>query len=288
LRFRYRNIFLAAILYIIGFAAPVMTALDQGSGPASLIAVIATGYILICMLLTRRMIAEAWSRQTANTIEFYRDSPAAALGQQWGSFQHVFASERPVTDALAKNLSASLRQTLGCSELSAVTMLDKDDELASPEKREFYKSTMAPTARKTIITLLCTFTKRVNVQGIRWWILVLGQRNPNALFWRYALSPIQIPFVIWPYLKRRFRPEEGLTTIYPGFFNSVDALTRAKELQFVAFQTLVDTLDSFNIDTSDLKQQRGNVLNIAVSGGQASFGTLIQGTTNKVTGSKEG
>jgi hypothetical protein len=69
--------------------------------------------------------------------------------------------------------------------------------------------------------------------------------------------------------------------IYPGFFNSIDVLSRIREVQFVAFETVVETLDSFGIDTSNLKLQKGNILNINVSGGQTSFGSVVQGTMNK-------
>ena len=55
----------------------------------------------------------------------------------------------------------------------------------------------------------------------------------------------------------------------------------------MAFNTLVETLDSFGIDTSDLKQQKANILNINVSGGQTSFGSVVQGAMNRVMGSKE-
>jgi hypothetical protein len=73
-------------------------------------------------------------------------------------------------------------------------------------------------------------------------------------------------------------------TIYPGFFNEIDVLNRTREIQFVAFETLVEVLDSFGIDTTDLKQQRSNILNINVSGGQTKFGSVVQGAMNRVTG----
>jgi hypothetical protein len=54
-------------------------------------------------------------------------------------------------------------------------------------------------------------------------------------------------------------------------------------MQFVAFETLVSVLERFGVDTSDLKMQKGNILNINVSGGNTSFGTVIQGALNRVT-----
>jgi hypothetical protein len=46
----------------------------------------------------------------------------------------------------------------------------------------------------------------------------------------------------------------------------------------------VQVLESFNIDTSDLKQQKGNILNINVTGGQINFGSVVQGAMNRVSG----
>ncbi len=67
-----------------------------------------------------------------------------------------------------------------------------------------------------------------------------------------------------PDIRREHDPLPGLLTVYPGFFNGIDVMTRTRELQFIAFETLVQVLDSFGVDTSDLKQQRADVLNVNV------------------------
>ncbi len=234
----------------------------------------------------RYMITKAEAQQAGGTIEFFQSNPLYR-DQQWGSFHHVFVSDQAVIQALLTNLSASLTSKLGCSELQPITLKDIDTELPAPESRSFLRSTAPHTVRKTLITLLCTFSRVANVQGLRWWISVQGQRDPNAVFWKYALSPVTVPFILWPYFTKRYQPDGGLNTIYPGFFNSNDVSSRVREIQLVAFNTLVETLDSFGIDTSDLKQQKANILNINVSGGQTSFGSVVQGAMNRVMGSKE-
>src|SRR5262249_4631806 len=193
-------------------------------------------------------------------------------------------SQKLVIKALLKNISTALVSKLGCSPLRQITLKDVDRELPNPESRDFYLSTAPQTVRKSATTLLCAFSKEGDVQGVRWWAMVLGQRDPNAVFWRYALSPIFLPLTIIPFLRGTYDPLRDLVKIYPGFFNSIDVLSRVREVQLVAFETVVETLDSFGIDTSDLKLQKGNILNINVSGGQTSFGFVVQGTMNKVLG----
>ena len=161
---------------------------------------------------------------------------------------------------------------------------DVDRDLVSPETRPFLLTTAAETARKSGFALLCNFTRTANIQSVRWWMLVSGVRDPNKVFWRYVFAPLSAPFSVLPYLRRQYDPLSGLMTIYPGFFNGIDVLNRTREIQFVAFETLVEVLDSFGIDTTDLKQQRSNILNINVSGGQTNFGSVVQGAMNKVTG----
>ena len=73
--------------------------------------------------------------------------------------------------------------------------------------------------------------------------------------------------------------------------NLKDLTFRAVEvLKAVQFIVCEDTrhsrklLDSYGIDTSDLKNQKGSILNVKVSGGKASFGAIVQGAMNNVSG----
>jgi hypothetical protein len=276
MRFKFRNAVLGAVLYLylFGYLITLSVAL----------AAIAAIYSVACIFLARQFILSAESRRTGKAVEFSQSGAADALGSEWGSFHHVFYSPEPVIEAFRAALSKALTVKCGCPELEEIAFLDVDRELPSPETRTFYRTTATETLRKTGFVFLCTFTRTANVQGVRWWILVSGLRDPNKRFWRYVFAPISVPFIVVSYIRRRYDPLNGLTTIYPGFFNSIDVLNRTREIQFVAFEALVEILDTFGVDTADLKQQKGNILNINVSGGQTSFGSVVQGAMNKVTG----
>jgi hypothetical protein len=127
------------------------------------------------------------------------------------------------------------------------------------------------------------------VQGIRWWVLVLGERDPNKVLFWYAFAPATVPFVVFSYLQRQFEPLHRLTSVDTGFFNSIDMLARTREIELVAYESLIDTLESFGIDTSDLRAQRANILNVNVTGGgSASIGSIVQGAFNRMSGAGAG
>lgn len=276
MRFKLRNALIGAAIYLqllltLGAASP---------GLALLFAIYAGG----CMAVARMWIDEAERRKSDHGVEFCKIGAANSFGQQYGSFHHVFHSHDAVNDAYRDALTTALSNKLGCTGLHAISFKDVDKDLMSAESRSFFVSTAPETPRNTGFTLLCDFAKNLNVQTVRWWMLVSGVRDPNKVFWRYALAPFTVPFTFLAYLRREYDPLSGLMTVHPGFFNEIDVLNRTREMQYVAFETLVEVLESFGIDTSDLKAQKGNVLNINVSGGQTNIGNVVQGAMNKVRG----
>jgi hypothetical protein len=241
-------------------------------------------YVVLAMLIARTLISNAELRRTGNTVEFSQSGAADSIGTQYGSFHHVYYSPKPVNESLAAALGSALKGKLGCAEFRQISFKDVDRDLAEPEIRNFSITTAPDTRRSTGFSLMFAFDRTTNVQSVRWWILVRGLRDPNKVFWRHVFAPLSVPFVLWPYIKRQYDPLNGLMTIYPGFFNGIDVLNRTREIQYIAFETLVEVLDAFGIDTTDLKQQKNNVLNVNVSGGKASFGAVVQGAMNKVMG----
>jgi hypothetical protein len=277
MRFKIRTALIggAIYLYLLGILAVV----------SSSILVVFMLYAGACMAITRSFILGAESRKNNRAVEFSQSGAADAIGELYGSFHHVFYSNDSVIEAYRQVLGNALNKKLYSSEIHEVVFKDVDRDLPSPESRIFFLTSLGESVRKTRFFLLCHFTQSSNIQGVRWWVLVSGLHDPNKVFWRYAFAPLSIPFVVLPYIRRQYDPLKGLTTIYPGFFNGIDILNRTREIQFVAFETLIEVLDSFGIDTTDLKQQKGNILNINVSGGaQTSFGSVVQGAMNKVTG----
>jgi hypothetical protein len=217
-------------------------------------------------------------------VEFSLSGAANSIGFQYGSFHYVFYSKEAVLDAFRKALDKALEEKLSSPPLQDVTFTDVDRELRSPESRTFLLTTAEKTVRDSGFSLLCNFTRNANMHTVQWWMLVSGVRDPNKMLWRYVGAPFQAPFKILPYMHREYDPVNKLMTIYPGFYNGIDVQNRTQAIQNVAFVTLVEVLDSFGIDTTDLKIQKASMLNINVSGGRASFGSVVQGAMNKVAG----
>lgn len=275
MRFRITNALIAGIIY-----SAVALVLYQ-TGLVRLIAILI--YAFMTMVLMKYFIDAAERRKTMNVIEFSQIEAINALGTNLGSFHHIFYSHEPVLEAFQNDLTSALQNKLGCTVLKQIEFKDVDRELAQPETRVFFAAEAPRTLRRTGFVLLYSFSRSNEVQSIRWWVVVEGGRDINKVFWRYVSAPVIVPFVLLAYIRRQYEPLYGVSTIYSGFFNSIDILSKTRELHYVTFETLIETLDNFGIDTSDLKQQKGDILNINVSGGQTSFGSIVQGALNKVT-----
>ena len=274
MRFRLTTLVWSGISYAITLV-PIAT-----SAPPLFVPAIA--YTLITMAAMHLMLKRAEALQRPDQIDFYQSEPANSIGEEWGSFHHVFVSQTSVLEHFASALSNALAGNFKCAPLREISLRDLDKELASPETRRFLYGDIAATIRKTELSILCEISRTNQLLGVRWWILQRGQRDPNKVFSRYSGAPLVIPFVIFKFLRRQYNPLIGLNTIAPGFFNANELLHRSRQIQFVAFETLCTTLESFDIDTTDLRQQRGNLLNINVTGGQVTMGNLVQGVRNKV------
>jgi hypothetical protein len=232
------------------------------------------------------MIHGAESRESdANTVEFSRFHPAKVLGNVVNSFQYVFECPDPVIERVQAHIAKELTAKLGASALKTLTFADIDRDLPKPESRAFGFTKLPPTTRNTHLSVLFTWSRQARVQGIRWWLFELGEPDPDKIFWRYVLAPIQVPLQVIPYARREYEPLHTLMSVDPGFFNGVDRYTRTREVERVTLDALVASLDGFGVDTTDLKLQRANVLNVNVSGSaSATFGNLIQGAFNRVAG----
>ncbi len=276
MKLKARNVVIGILIYL--FLLGWVFALNVVIGIIFLL------YAACSMLLARGFIRDAEERRSHNSVEFSQSGAANSIGIQYGSFHYVFFSKEAVLDAYRKELDEALEQKLASPPLQDVTFKDVDRELDWPESRTFLMTTAEKTTRDSGFSLLCNFTRNANTHAVQWWLLVSGVRDPNKLFWRYVGAPFQAPFKILAYKHREYDPLNGLMTIYPGFYNGIDVQNRTQAIQNVALATLVEVLDSFGIDTTDLKFQKSSMLNINVSGGQATFGSVVQGAMNRVAG----
>jgi hypothetical protein len=287
-KFKIRNAVIAVVLYL--WALSIVLGFSYALFHGVTLVVIFILYVLACMYGAKMMIDGALARTAEeNVIEFSKASALAVLGEAWKSFHYVFECEKDIAETLLSRLTGDLQTKLGCSALKETDFKDIDGDLPETEVRGFRLSAAPGSIRKTRFNFLCAVSRTSNVHGLRWWVLVLGQRDPNKIFWRYALAPVTVPFVTFAYRRREFEPLHGLTSVDPGFFNSIDTLSRTREIEFVAYDSFVNTLESFGIDTTDLRAQRSNLLNINVSGdGRVSIGSVVQGAFNKLSGDTGG
>jgi hypothetical protein len=242
-------------------------------------------YIVICIFTSYLMLRSGIKESNSTIVKFNQIGFLDRFGTQIGSFHFVFESEKNVIEEYKNRVELKLVQTIGGDPIQKIEATDIDRNLKPRnEKREFWLYSGPTTNRGTKLGLLFDLSQNIGMQSIRWWLVAKGAIDPNKKLWRYALAPLSVPFTIIPFLTKRYNPVEGVSQIDSGIFNSVDVLGRSREIQYVAFEELVKTLDKFEIDTSDLKSQKSNILNINVSGGQTSFGAVVQGALNKVTG----
>ena len=216
MRFKIRTALIggAIYLYLLGILAVLST---------ELLAIFVL-YAGACMAIARSFILGAESRKNSRVFEFSQSGAADSIGTQYGSFHHVFYSNDSVIEVYRQALGNALKGKLGGSEIHEIVFKDVDRDLPTPESRTFLLTSSGETVRKSGFFLLCHFTRSSNIQGVRWWVLVSGLRDPNKVFWRYAFAPLSVPFVIFPYSRRQYDPLNGLTTIYPGFFNGISGL----------------------------------------------------------------
>jgi hypothetical protein len=277
-KFKFRNALIAGVIYLI-----VLANVWAMGWPALIVFLL---YVAGCMFIANQMIAGAESRQTQeNTLEFSKYHPATVFGEEWKRFFHVFRSPESIHQEIIQRMTEALVTQLGCEPLKDTTVTDIDRDLPRPETRVFNVGIAPKTSRDSRFHFMCSLSRNLRITCVRWWVYVLGQRDPNKVFWRYALAPVQVPFVCLAYRRREFEPLHGLTSVDPGFFNQVDIATRTREIEFIAFETLIETLEAHGIDTSDLKLARANALTINVSGqGNASIGNIMQGAFGRFTG----
>lgn len=232
--------------------------------------------IVIAGLLLRRDVR----RLSAGQHTFRRSFPFASFGQEYGDFEHVFFHDTDLSPTIVARLDRAL-SGLG-APLKHVELIDQDSALRSPDPRRFHLAQMQDTARGTKVFLALRVTSNASVQSVRWWVLMGGYVSRNSRLIFLGLSPISIWFWIVPYLMGRVNLVDRVRRVYGSAYNDMDVVTAARAANQITIDTLVAVLEDNGIDTSDLKMQRAQVMNINVSGGKVSMGNVVQGAMNKV------
>ncbi|MDG1819617.1 MAG: hypothetical protein P8H31_07275 [Porticoccaceae bacterium] len=272
-RIKKRSIAIAVIahLYLAVFTLGV-----------SLILLLIIGFITSTLL--EKDINEA--RSSANS--FNKNFPFRYFGQVFGSFQHVFHPSFSIEKDIYTAIENELRAKTPVTSLDAITITDKDKDLNKSEKRNFIKGDSSPTARGTAITLLLNQSNFGSMRSIEWRVLVGGYVDKNAKFNLIAYSLFTFFFWIAPYLRRETDLISRVRTIYPGSYNDMDVSTQVRCLHEAVFDAMIAELEKNGIDTSDLKVQKMQTMNINISGGKVNMGNVVQGAMNKIGGAAKG
>lgn len=214
--------------------------------------------------------------------KFKRSFPFNPFGVSFGDFQHVFFFQ----DNLGKELIAAIERELlaktPVEALETIKLTDIDNQLAHPEDRVFMKAEAGRTIRGTTVTLVMQLSNFGQMQSIRWWVLAGGFVDRDKMFNFVSYSLFTLPFWIVPYLKRQYDVLSQVRTIYAASYNDMDVVTQVRCLHEAVFDAMVVELERRGIDTSDIKAQRMQVMNINISGGKVNMGNVVQGAMNRV------
>jgi hypothetical protein len=248
----------------------------------SLILLLLIGFLTATLL--EKDISEA--RSSANT--FNKNFPFRYFGHVFGSFQHVFHNAYSIEKDVYAAIETELKEKTPVTSLDALSISDKDKDLKKSEQRSFIKGESSPTARGTAITLILNQTNFGSMRSIEWRVLAGGYVDKNAKFNLIAYSLFTIFFWIAPYIRRETDLLSRVRTIYPGSYNDMDVSTQVRCLHEAVFDAMIGELDKNGIDTSELKVQKMQTMNINISGGKVNMGNVVQGAMNKIGGAVKG
>ncbi len=220
--------------------------------------------------------------------QFKKNFPFRFYGEIFGDFQHVFYHEEQLTQEIMGTIERELKSRTPVSALEPVRIIDIDRNLSSTESREFLKAEAQQTRRGTNVTLLLSLSQYGKVQSVRWWVLAGGYVDHDKQFNFVAWSPLTIWLWIIPYLRKKYDVVSHIRTVYAAAYNDIDVATRVRCLHDTVFNAMVTVLENYDIDTSDIKAQRMQVMNISISGGRVNMGNVVQGAMNRVAATVRG
>jgi hypothetical protein len=232
----------------------------------------------ISLLLVNRRIGEA--RTDSN--RFNKTFPFAAYGETFGDFEHVFFHDRAIVQDVVTRVDRSLATTFNGPTFQERDIIDADGRLSARDSRTFLVSTVGTTDRGTAITLIMRTYESGPLHAVRWWIMLGGFVDADRKARFLLASPLTFWFWIIPYLRGNVNLLGRVTSIYNAAFNDMDILTVARGLHQSVFDAMVAVLEDNEIDTSDIKIQRAQVMNISISGGKVNMGNIVQGAMNKI------
>ncbi len=240
--------------------------------------------LLPCAVIAFRLSSNAVARAESTEHGFRKSFPLSPFGASYGDFEHVFYHSRKLESEILETVIRELKKKTPVQSIDPLTITDSDRDLKSRESRLFLRADAGQTQRGTTITLAMQMTSFGSMQSVHWWVLGGGYIDRNKRFNFAAYAGLTLWFWIIPYLKDEYDMLSHLRTVYPSSYNSMDITTRVRCVHEAVFGAMVMELEKHGIDTSDIKVQRAQVMNITVSGGKLNVGNLVQGAKNRIAG----
>lgn len=242
------------------------------------------GYFAAAWLIAWILLNRERRLLSGNAQKFRRWFPFLAYGREFGDFEHIFFHQSDLSRDVVSHLNHIFGSTLGGAGLEPVDLVDCDRSLRGNETRTFQIAEITTTLRGTRVSLALRSEAWGQLQAVRWWLILGGYEDRAKMFRFIALAPVTIPFLLVPYMFGRVNIIDRVRTIYGSAYNDMDILTLVRGGHQTVFDALVEVLEKNGIDTSDLKAQRAQVMNISISGGKVKMGNIVQGAKNTITG----
>lgn len=240
-------------------------------------------YIGACVFIAWQCYQTTLKRQAIDSAAFRKNFPLNRYGQTMSSFQYVFFSESLILPEVDSAIKQSVVERTPLLTFNQVTFRDEDKSLLAPEARTFFRGFGPENTRGTSINLIMHTNMFGKMQSLSWWIVASGYVDPAKVFNFIAYAPFLLPFWIVPYARQTYDLMQQIRTVHESFYNNLDVLTEVRSVQKIVFDTLASTLDKHGVDTSDLKAQRGQVMNVSITGGRTNIGQIIQGSINRMS-----
>jgi hypothetical protein len=230
------------------------------------------------LLLLNKEIDEASSREN----NFNKNCPFGYFGRTLGSFQYVFHHSYSIEQDIYTAIEAELKGKTPITSVKSVSIIDTDPALKNCEQRSFIKAESEPTSRGTAITLILNQSNFGSMRTIQWRVLAGGYMDKNSKFKLIAYSIFTAFSWFGPYLRGEMDLLSRVRTISSGAYNDMDVGTQVRCLHEVVFDAMIAVLEKNGIDTSELKLQKMQMMNINISGGKVNMVNLVQGATSKI------
>ena len=233
---------------------------------------------IVTLLLLNKDIDEANSRDN----NFNKNCPFGYFGRTLGSFQYVFHHSYSIEKDIYSAIETEIKAKTPITSVKSVSIIDTDPALKNCEQRSFIKAESEPTSRGTAITLILNQSNFGSMRTIQWRVLAAGYMDKNSKFNLIAYSMFTVFSWIGPYLRGEKDLLSRVRTISSGAYNDMDVCTQVRCLHEVVFDAMIAELAKNGIDTSELKLQKLQIMNINISSGKVNMSNVVQGAMSKI------